>query len=212
MDTKQSQLSKEVASKMDLEMKLLYLGGMNLREIGERYGVSRQRVHERLCRIGYSRRYKHKPSKIEKIAKRFSDRKDAFYASLVKNGDCLEYSGCQNPITDYGVFTFTAIGEESAHRVAYKLQHGFIPPGACVLHKCDNPMCCNIDHLYLGDHKQNALDRVNRGRGNTQKLSRKQTEIRNREIKKSFALGKSIGELAQERGLSKMSIKKILSK
>ena len=34
--------------------------------------------------------------------------------------------------------------------------------GLCALHKCDNRRCCNPNHLYWGDKKQNALDRVQR--------------------------------------------------
>lgn len=33
-----------------------------------------------------------------------------------------------------------------------------------VLHTCDNPPCSNRKHLYIGDPKQNALDRKERGR------------------------------------------------
>ena len=33
-----------------------------------------------------------------------------------------------------------------------------------VLHKCDNPKCCNPKHLYLGDNQRNSDDRVLRAR------------------------------------------------
>lgn len=39
----------------------------------------------------------------------------------------------------------------------------------CVLHKCDNPACVNPDHLYLGDPKQNNIDRDTRGRQKTKR-------------------------------------------
>lgn len=51
-----------------------------------------------------------------------------------------------------------------AHRAAFMLEGKVIPDYACVLHKCDNNMCVNPAHLYLGDQKQNAADRKNRGR------------------------------------------------
>ncbi len=51
-----------------------------------------------------------------------------------------------------------------AHRVAYFLTFGKIKEGYKILHKCDNPPCCNPDHLYQGTQKQNACDMVSRGR------------------------------------------------
>ncbi|MDE3023027.1 MAG: helix-turn-helix domain-containing protein [Pseudomonadota bacterium] len=37
-------------------------------------------------------------------------------------------------------------------------------PGMCCLHVCDNPSCCNPDHLYEGSVQQNSDDKMNRGR------------------------------------------------
>jgi DNA-binding XRE family transcriptional regulator len=33
-----------------------------------------------------------------------------------------------------------------------------------VLHHCDNRLCINVDHLYLGTHHDNMRDRDSRGR------------------------------------------------
>lgn len=44
------------------------------------------------------------------------------------------------------------------HRVAWSLTQGPIPPEALVLHRCDNPPCCNPAHLFLGDHSRNQAD------------------------------------------------------
>jgi len=52
----------------------------------------------------------------------------------------------------------------SAHRIAYIIQHGSIPEGKSVLHKCDNAKCINHEHLKLGDHTENMVDRDERGR------------------------------------------------
>ena len=51
-----------------------------------------------------------------------------------------------------------------AHRVSYEFTHGEISEKICVLHTCDNRACCNPSHLYLGDRKQNARDRILRSK------------------------------------------------
>lgn len=49
-------------------------------------------------------------------------------------------------------------------KIVYEKTHGKIPEGLCVRHTCDNPSCCNIQHLILGTHQQNMEDRNKRGR------------------------------------------------
>jgi len=49
-------------------------------------------------------------------------------------------------------------------RVVYTFERGKIPGGFCVCHTCDNRMCINPAHLFLGTHKDNAHDCIIKGR------------------------------------------------
>ena len=49
-------------------------------------------------------------------------------------------------------------------RVIWKEQRGEIPAGLHVLHRCDQPACVNLAHLFLGTHQDNMSDMVTKGR------------------------------------------------
>lgn len=54
------------------------------------------------------------------------------------------------------------------HRVVYELNNGSIPANKIVMHKCDTPSCCNINHLKLGTKKDNSIDMSSKNRWNNQ--------------------------------------------
>lgn len=53
---------------------------------------------------------------------------------------------------------------ELAHRAAWRIMKGEIPPGMFVLHRCDNPACMNPSHLFLGTQADNLKDMWAKGR------------------------------------------------
>jgi len=53
---------------------------------------------------------------------------------------------------------------EYAHRVAWVLSEGDIPDGKEILHRCDNPACCNPLHMMVGTRAENAADMAAKGR------------------------------------------------
>jgi hypothetical protein len=63
----------------------------------------------------------------------------------------------------------------ATHRLAWEIKNGAIPPGMCIMHTCDNPPCCNPNHLVLGTSLDNVKDMVNKKRGSVT-LSKEQVE------------------------------------
>jgi hypothetical protein len=98
-----------------------------------------------------------------------------------------------------------------AHRLAYELTYGRITSSALfVLHKCDNPPCCNPAHLKLGTHADNMADMARKGRTPEQRGSKghnaKLTEADVIAIREEVASGVPQSLLVSKYGLSKGSI------
>lgn len=82
------------------------------------------------------------------------------------------YSGCwlwtgavYHPGTQFEYGALRANGKTiGAHRLSYQLFRGEIPEHLHCCHKCDTPLCCNPDHLFLGTNKENHMDASRKGR------------------------------------------------
>lgn len=82
--------------------------------------------------------------------------------------ECWIYKG-KKDIYGYGKFILNIIYDNKAaiaSRVSWVIHFGGIPEGMLVLHHCDNPSCVNPKHLFLGTNKDNARDKIIKGRCN----------------------------------------------
>lgn len=71
--------------------------------------------------------------------------------------ECWPYLGpCNNK--GYGQASFRRMGTRLAHRIAFWLVHGDFDISLMILHSCDNPPCCNPNHLRIGGPIENAFD------------------------------------------------------
>lgn len=124
--------------------------------------------------------------------------------------------------TTRGEFGYGQIGEVKdgrrrcwlTHRLAMSLHLGRdLAAEECVLHRCDNPPCCNPTHLFLGDRNDNAKDKVAKGRqrngivpGERHGMS-KMTDDDVRELRRSYAAHEaSQPELAKRFGITQSSV------
>lgn len=124
-------------------------------------------------------------------------------------GNCWEWVGGKTS-DGYGLF-----GSKNrrvlAHRFTWSVTNGDISVGLSILHKCDNPSCCNPKHLFIGTQQDNVDDREFKGRGNQPKGIKhnkaKLTEAQVLEIRERYAKGGiSQSQLAAEYDLQQTNI------
>ena len=56
------------------------------------------------------------------------------------------------------------VKDQRVHRLVWEAVHGPIPPGLLVCHSCDVRPCANVEHFFLGTHKDNMADCARKGR------------------------------------------------
>lgn len=135
------------------------------------------------------------------------------------NTGCWLWGGAIND-KGYGQI-YDGYSVKYAHRISYKIYKGEIPKGLLVCHHCDNPICVNPEHLFLGTHKDNNMDMIRKGRDSKEYLknfksgpgelapSSKLTNEEVLEIREMWK-EKSVVKIAQILGISKHTIHSIV--
>lgn len=125
---------------------------------------------------------------------------------------CKEFSGYRNPhgYGQIGVFGSLYL----AHRMMWIAHRGDIPDGLLVCHQCDNPPCCNIDHLFLGTPKENSADMVKKARVgrllNEQHPRTRLSRADVAEIRRARSAGDSCADIAERFGVTAAHISRVI--
>lgn len=99
-----------------------------------------------------------------------------------------------------------------AHRMSWELRNGPVPAGKLVCHECDNPICVNPAHLFLGDAEINLKDMAAKGRHlyGERNAQAKLTERKVKAIHNAAAKGESQRSIADRFGVGAMTVNRIL--
>jgi hypothetical protein len=111
----------------------------------------------------------------------------------------------------YGRWNYNG-DEWFVHRFSYQLYHGDLQEDLLVMHKCDNPTCCNPDHLKQGTYKENNVDCAQKGRKpkGVKNPNAKLTEYQVLKIRELNAIGISQEELSKIFNTSRRQIHNII--
>lgn len=145
----------------------------------------------------------------EIIAQRFN----AKWRLDKKTGCHVWIASTCGPKPGYGQFRLPGTRRNiRAHRLAYEMHKGPIPDGLFVCHRCDNRLCVNPDHLFLGDAGDNLKDMASKGRHLYGELNAqaKLTDRRVRAIHNAHASGLSMRKIATLLDIGPMTVSRII--
>jgi transcriptional regulator with XRE-family HTH domain len=136
-----------------------------------------------------------------------------FSANIVADGDCWVWGS--PAADDYAQFSYKG-KQVRAHRFAYVLWKGELPPAAVVSHSCDRRNCVNPDHLRATGQRTNMVDAYRKGRirtfagGSEHPMSTLDADAVE-QIRIRYQRGESQRSLAREFGVLQPAISKIVN-
>lgn len=132
-----------------------------------------------------------------------------FWSKVDKSGDCWVWTAGKTT-GGYGVFDLDG-SSQYAHRVSYENHYGRVPAGLLVCHTCDVRLCVNPLHLFAGTEQDNMDDM--RAKGRSRAVSGEQhyaSKLVSEEVRAIRASTLPVAELAQQYGVSKSAVYKII--
>lgn len=138
------------------------------------------------------------------------------YVRVGKPNECWEWLGGHGGKAMVATFSFN--GESSnAARFSFWIHTGVWPGNLEVCHSCDNAMCVNPNHLWLGTHLENMHDALRKGRLGKNRGERhgnaKLTEAGVKEIREKYAAGGiTTVRLAKEYGVCQATIAHVVNR
>lgn len=149
---------------------------------------------------------------------------EAFWERVDRSGGpeaCWPFIGARTP-PGYGVVSWrTPEGKKNqyAHRISFLLTHGFLPaPPLLIRHSCDNPSCCQPNHLLPGSKGDNIADAYSRGRrppGNCgvfgERVGRSVLTAETvNAIRRRYEMGETMSALAREHKVCRQHIRGVV--
>ncbi|HEX5017672.1 MAG TPA: HNH endonuclease [Actinomycetes bacterium] len=130
-------------------------------------------------------------------------------------GRCWVWTAAQNG-HGYGQLTVKLIRKSpiKAHHMVLLLERGMDIGGLYALHHCDNRLCVNPDHIFLGTHQDNMDDMVSKGRDRKAlgelSSNAKLTAEDVAEIRRGRSSGETVVSLARRFSVSEVAIRDII--
>lgn len=137
---------------------------------------------------------------------------ESLRAALMKRIKVNEENGCWEIQGYLDKDGYGEVSGKRAHRLSYELFIGQIPSGQNVCHKCDNPKCCNPNHLFLGTQKDNIADMVKKDRKDSRfGVRNTQNKLAEQQVLEIYHLSESQSQIAREYTIDQSTVSYIKS-